>query len=51
MSDQYRESSNNGIEFKNAQQWKLAYQDIKEVPSTRENIPNKKKRKALRQKS
>ncbi|MFC3153475.1 hypothetical protein ACFOEK_20710 [Litoribrevibacter euphylliae] len=49
LSDQYRESSYNEIEYKNTQQWKQAYQDIKEALSDRENIPNKQERKALRQ--
>jgi hypothetical protein len=37
------------IEFKNTYQWKQAYEDLKVVLSTRENIPNKQERKALRQ--
>ncbi|WP_390449918.1 hypothetical protein, partial [Pseudoalteromonas sp. MTN2-4] len=49
LSDQYRASSHNEIEFKNTEQWKRAYQDIKAVLATRENIPNKQERKALRQ--
>jgi len=49
LSDQYQASKNDGIEFKNTPQWKQAYQDIKAVLSTRENIPNKQERKALRQ--
>ena len=35
--------------FKNTSQWKQAYEDLKVVLSTRENIPNKQERKALRQ--
>lgn len=49
LSDQYQTAKNNGIEFKNAPQWKKAYQDLKSVLSTRENIPSKQERKALRQ--
>lgn len=49
LSDQYQTAKNNEIEFKNAPQWKKAYQDLKSVLSTRENIPSKQERKALRQ--
>jgi hypothetical protein len=49
MSDQYQAAKSDGIEFKNTPQWEQAYQDIKAVLSTRENIPNKQERKALRQ--
>ncbi len=49
LSDQYQAAKHNGIEFKNTPQWKQAYQDLKAVLSTRENIPSKQERKALRQ--
>jgi hypothetical protein len=49
LSDQYQTAEHNGIEFKNTPQWKQAYQDLKTVLSTRENIPSKQERKALRQ--
>lgn len=49
LSDQLQPASHDKIEFKNTPQWKQAYQDLKAVLSTRENIPNKQERKALRQ--
>jgi hypothetical protein len=49
LSDQYQVIKDNGIEFKNTQQWKQAYQDLKAVLSTRENILSKQERKAIRQ--
>ncbi len=49
LSDQYQTVKHNGIEFKNTPHWKKAYQDLKSVLSTRENIPSKQERKALRQ--
>ena len=43
-------NSNYGlIEFKDSPEWKRAYKDLKQVLSTRENLPNKKERKAIRQ--
>ncbi len=49
LSDQFQSTKPDGIEFKNTPQWKQAYQDLNAVLSTRENIPNKQERKALRQ--
>ena len=49
LSDQYHPNQHNGIEFKNTPQWKQAYEDLKAILATRENIPNKQERKALRQ--
>ncbi len=49
LSDQYQVIKDNGIEFKNTSQWKQAYQDLKAVLSTRENIISKQERKAIRQ--
>jgi hypothetical protein len=37
------------LSIKNTVQWKQAYEDLKVILSTRENIPNKQERKALRQ--
>lgn len=37
------------IEFKNTAEWKQAYSDLKSALATREHIPNKQERKALRQ--
>lgn len=49
LSAQYPLTKRGVIEFKNTVQWKQAYEDLKVVLSTRENIPNKQERKALRQ--
>ncbi len=49
LSDQYQIIQHNGIEFKNTSLWQQAYEDLKAVLSTRENIPSKQERKALRQ--
>jgi hypothetical protein len=49
LSDQYQPTKYKGIEFKNTLQWKQAYQDLKDVLSTRENIPSKQERNVLRQ--
>jgi len=37
------------IEFKDSKEWKQAYKELRDILSTRENIPNKQERKALRQ--
>ena len=37
------------IEFKDTDEWKQAYKELKDILSTRENIPNKQERKAMRQ--
>ena len=37
------------VEFKDTDTWKQSYRELKAVLSERENIPNKKERKALRQ--
>ena len=37
------------IEFKVTAEWKLAYDDLKAVLATRENLPNKQERKEMRQ--
>jgi hypothetical protein len=37
------------IEFKDSDTWKQSYNELKVVLSTRENILNKKERKAIRQ--
>jgi len=49
LSDQYQMVKGNGIEFKNTSQWKQAYQDLKAVLSTRENIPSKQEGNKTRQ--
>jgi hypothetical protein len=49
LSDQYQLTKHSVIEFKNTSQWKQAYEDLKVILSSRENIPNKQERKALRQ--
>ena len=36
------------IEFKGTPEWQQAYNDLKSVLSTRENIPNKQERKEIR---
>ena len=36
------------IEFKDTPEWKLAYKELKFVLSSRENLPNKEERKAIR---
>ena len=36
------------IEFKDAPEWQQAYNDLKSVLSTRENVPNKQERKEIR---
>jgi len=43
------DTENGRIEFKNTPQWQQAYADIKSVLATREHIPNKQERKAIRQ--
>ena len=49
-SDQTRSTpSNDTIEFKDTPQWQTAYADVKTVLATRENMPNKAERKAMRQ--
>ena len=37
------------IEFKDSPEWKQAYNQLKEVLSKREHVPNKQERKKLRQ--
>ena len=37
------------IEFKDTPAWQQAYSDIKKILATRENIPSKAERKAMRQ--
>ena len=37
------------IQFKDTAEWQQAYSELKAVLDTRENIPNKKERKAMRQ--
>ena len=49
LSDQIEPSNSDKIEFKNTTEWKQAYQDLKSVLDTRENLPNKQERKAMRQ--
>ena len=41
--------SNDMIEFKDTPQWQAAYADVKSILATRENVPNKAERKAMRQ--
>ena len=49
LSDQIEASNSGKIEFKNTTEWQQAYQDLKSVLDTRENLPNKQERKAMRQ--
>ncbi|MCX7545487.1 hypothetical protein [Marinicella gelatinilytica] len=49
VSNQTKPSNSGMIEFKNTPEWKKAYQDLKTVLDTRENLPNKQQRKAMRQ--
>lgn len=49
LSDQIEPSNTDKIEFKNTTEWQQAYQDLKSVLDTRENLPNKQERKAMRQ--
>jgi len=37
------------IEFKDTDAWNRAYEDLKSVLATRENLPNKQERKEIRQ--
>lgn len=37
------------IEFKDTPEWQRAYDDLKQVLSGREHLPNKQERKAMRQ--
>ncbi|KAA3637988.1 MAG: hypothetical protein DWP95_13560 [Proteobacteria bacterium] len=48
-SNQTKPSNSGMIEFKNTPQWQQAYKDLKTVLDTRENLPNKQQRKAIRQ--
>lgn len=49
-SDQISHKPNNDtIEFKDTPEWRTASADVKTVLATRENIPNKQERKAMRQ--
>lgn len=41
--------SNDKIEFKDTPQWRAAYANVKSILATRENVPNKQERKAMRQ--
>ena len=36
------------IEFKDTPEWKKAYEELKNILSTRENLPNKQERKKIR---
>jgi hypothetical protein len=36
------------IEFKDTPEWKQAYEELKIILSTRENLPNKEERKVIR---
>jgi len=49
LSDQTAHSSSGMIEFKDTPEWQRAYSELISVLSSRENIPNKKERKAIRQ--
>ncbi len=49
LSDQIEPSNTDKIEFKNTVEWQQAYQDLKSVLDTRENLPNKQERKTIRQ--
>lgn len=54
VSVMYKEEEENKpapgvIQFKDTPEWKQAYEELKSVLSTRENILNKKERKELRQ--
>ena len=49
LSDQIQRSNSDKIEFKNTTEWQQAYKDLKSVLDTRENLSNKKERKAMRQ--
>jgi hypothetical protein len=48
-SDKLERKVTGVIEFKNTSEWQCAYNDIKQVLSQRENVPNKQERKASRQ--
>lgn len=37
------------IEYKDTAEWRAAYTDLKALLATRENVPNKAERKAMRQ--
>lgn len=47
--EQTKSSSSGKIEFKDTPEWQQAYKDLKTVLDTRENLPNKQERKAMRQ--
>ena len=53
LSDQFGISSHDKdagvIEFKDSNNWKKAYKELRSILATREHIPNKEERKALRQ--
>ena len=49
FSDQTAHSSSGMIEFKDTPLWKQANSELLSVLSSRENIPSKKERKAMRQ--
>lgn len=48
-SDELEPPKHELIQFKDSDEWKKAYSELKAVLSTRENIPSKKERKELRQ--
>ena len=47
--DKPSDTTNDIIEFKESEAWKSAYAELKSVLATRENLPNKKQRKEIRQ--
>ena len=49
LSDQMEPTNSDMIEFKNTSEWQQAYQELKSVLGTRENLPSKLERKAIRQ--
>ena len=51
MSDSLKTDLNSQdlIQYKNTNEWREAYADVKEILSTREHVPNKKERRLLRQ--
>ena len=48
-SDQIDASDSDCIEFKDTIEWKKAYEDLKSVLGTRENVKSKLERKVIRQ--
>ena len=49
LSGEVAQKSPGLIEFKDTPEWQCAYNDLKQVLSQREHLPNKQERKALRQ--